>query len=702
MQAHQKMADYPGPFCQEYGITTIDLSKGAILKPTQSLKNGLVLEINKFVEEHGQNFSHLYNIIAQLNPAFSKTTVKYLKNKVSRTCEQKKSLLSKKKVPGVKNLKDLLNREFKPTVGSANQSPDEINLEKTISQIENISVCDDSVKSQNLSNYESQKLQKHSAKLENKIKEQKTTLNEIDNRIGHYSIRNVNKRDETAKKNLHLLRDSQRLNRKQEKSLEKTSSELKQCKIENSSFSAEIVQLNEKIESLNKELQTLNECVSTEKRKKISAQKYNSYVRTEMKSLKEKVTEKELQLKKLQQQKSCTDCEGRENEILELTDHVNNLMAEKVRMKNDDGSYSNEVRLCVMELSGLEVAVEKVSPVIQAISKHLFHVNLEKKDLPSSTTTQSIVDEGHFIAKSYISHQLSETENWGLHRDGTSRKKQKLLDTSVRLASRETVSLGFNRVAHETAATINSVTKEHLSELADLHSNIKTGESEEDYIKNSLKKLSYTMSDRAANEKKADTLLDEWRSEVLDNTDSHEQVHHFHCMAHVLLGFHNYICGTDLKEHESAITKEHGPLGRDVLPFFKFWSKKGTVLERALRTTSEVFGPAGNHHGVRNSWEAHCAENGVKSVIGNYRDNRFNALFQTAAEVYLHREDFITVLQNVKSNNLLVQSVLADLQSKPIMAEIQSLGLFYLQLTGPYWNMVVNDTVPYLQLYKEV
>ncbi|KAL4227406.1 hypothetical protein ACF0H5_012849 [Mactra antiquata] len=28
--------------------------------------------------------------------------------------------------------------------------------------------------------------------------------------IGHYSVRNVNKRDETSKKNLHLLRDAQR------------------------------------------------------------------------------------------------------------------------------------------------------------------------------------------------------------------------------------------------------------------------------------------------------------------------------------------------------------------------------------------------------------------------------------------------------------------------------------------------------------
>lgn len=76
-----------------------------------------------------------------------------------------------------------------------------------------------------------------------------------------------------------------------------------------------------------------------------------------------------------------------------------------------------------MELSGLEVAVENMSLVIQAISKHLFDTMLEKQDSTSSSPTQTIVDEGHFVAKSYISNQLLETSNWGLHRDGTSRKK---------------------------------------------------------------------------------------------------------------------------------------------------------------------------------------------------------------------------------------------------------------------------------------
>jgi hypothetical protein len=121
-----------------------------------------------------------------------------------------------------------------------------------------------------------------------------------------------------------------------------------------------------------------------------------------------------------------------------------------------------------------------------------------------------------------------------------------------------------------------------------------------------------------------------------------------------------------------------------------------------VKTTSEVFGPAGDHHGVRDLWEAHCADNGVKSLIGNYKDNRFNALFKTSAEIHLHRKDFINILESVKSPNLKLQAVLADLLSGILTAITQCNGLLYLKITGPLWNLMTQSTVPYLYLNKHV
>jgi hypothetical protein len=50
------------------------------------------------------------------------------------------------------------------------------------------------------------------------------------------------------------------------------------------------------------------------------------------------------------------------------------------------------------------------------------------------------------------------------------------------------------------------------------------------------------MRDLAANEHKADKLLEDWPKGVLEQCSDESQqteVLHFHCIAHVLLGFHS-------------------------------------------------------------------------------------------------------------------------------------------------------------------
>ena len=55
-----------------------------------------------------------------------------------------------------------------------------------------------------------------------------------------------------------------------------------------------------------------------------------------------------------------------------------------------------------------------------------------------------------------------------------------------------------------------------------------------------MEKLAYTMSDRAANEKTANRLLDRWKDELLNTASGRTNktlVPNFYCIAHVLLGF---------------------------------------------------------------------------------------------------------------------------------------------------------------------
>ena len=523
----------------------------------------------------------------------------------------------------------------------------------------------------------------------------------LESRIGHYSIKNVNKRDETAKKNLSFLRASERGVRQLKHALTKIETNYQNCKQQ----LAESETQNKELVGMIEELRKVKEICEQESKKKVSAQKNASYLRLELQrkrnEARENANDEINDLKALIRLKEY-EIDDMRMQIADLEDHLRT----QCNTKNEDGSYKDNIRLCVLELTGLEVAVEKISPTIQAVIKHITGSNIPKSELPNKNTVQTIVDQGHFLAKTYISERIEKCENWGLNRDGTTRRKQKILDTSVTLNSGDIISLGFNRVAHETAATINDVTKKHLLELADMHTLSSEAPNpevhKEEYVARSLQKLAFTMSDRASNEKLATKLLNDWRDETLQNFEGDvKTVHSFHCMAHVLLGFHNYLV-PDLKEKEVKIVETGGPLGRDKLPVFKTWSKKQSAVERTVRTSSDTFGPAGDHHGVRDRWEAFCSTNGLKSVIGNYRDNRFNALFQTAAEVYVHRKDFLTVLETVVTPNLKLQSVKADLQCDSIVTMLQCLGLFFTKVTGPYWTLITSGEIPYLELYPYI
>lgn len=139
------------------------------------------------------------------------------------------------------------------------------------------------------------------------------------------------------------------------------------------------------------------------------------------------------------------------------------------------------------------------------------------------STVRNIVDEGHYLAKNFIAKKIEVADNIGISRDGTTRKKEKILDTSITLSTGEVMSLGFTKVARETAEVINNVTKNQMTELAETVADADENCTKEQkkktvqFIAKSLEKLSFTMSDRASNEKLADKLLNEWRDSVLEN-----------------------------------------------------------------------------------------------------------------------------------------------------------------------------------------
>ena len=748
------MEDFLGPFCKDIGLKTQHLLTENI-NPIQvgTLKSGVILELKGYQQRNKFTDKKVVEWIKRIDRSFQDTKLSTLKSRIERLSKSKKKLEHKKTVRGCATLEQLNNEYFLPTFPTSlrtsadnllsvtsecltdveitcQQTPQQTkassNSESCVvngvlsqsppkqapsgSDTHSSNLCssvhiqtediesDHTQKLTNLLSYEIDKKEKHLNVVKRSIKQCADKLSEFKSKAGHYSVKNVNKRDETARKTRHFLREAKYTVSRQNKLLKEAKASMNEKEIEISNLSLQNAELKKAIQN-----QGITEAaVKAAESLKIRAQKSASYFKVRSRSLKKQIESDSSdtinQLKESLKKKD-DEISSLQLRIDELTEQI----YEKISTKNSDGSYTDNIRLAVIELTGLEVAVEKVSPVIQSVSK-IFGHDVELSDLPNSTTVQAIVDEGHYIAKTYIAQALGNAENWGINRDGTTRRKQKILDTSVTLDTGDVISLGFSRVAHETAVTINSITKQHMGELADTQVNHETSPAgSEDYIKRTLSNLAFTMSDRASNEKLADKLLTEWRDAVLNDCDEDQKkkVHHFHCMAHVLLGFHKYSCD-DLKIMEKSIAETDGPLGRDALPVFKMWSKKGTVLERAIRTTSDIFGPAGDHHGLRDRWEAYCVNRGIKSTIGNYRDNRFNALFQTSAEIILHREDFLEVLSTCKQPNLKLISVGADLKSDIICSMMKIFGLLFLKVTGPYWNLITSGCVAYLELYSYI
>ena len=237
------------------------------------------------------------------------------------------------------------------------------------------------------------------------------------------------------------------------------------------------------------------------------------------------------------------------------------------------------MRKCVLELLGNEVALHKVAPVIQAVSKHLFQTPLSDKDLPGRQCVNDISDEAHFLLKKFYAEKLASMDHWGFNKDGTSRKKDKIVNVSFTLEEGETLSLGFKIIARETAQAIADNAKEELSELASVHQWGNDTSDSDASLLTFLRTLTFMMSDREANEKLSNQIILEWVDECLDKTSNDRNklvIHLFYCSAHVLLGF-STDTAKQLQHLQSELEKGSTPFGRKADGQFSRYSEPFSI-----------------------------------------------------------------------------------------------------------------------------
>ena len=324
---------------------------------------------------------------------------------------------------------------------------------------------------------------------------------------------------------------------------------------------------------------------------------------------------------------------------------------------------------------------------------------MKLENLPSRSTTLRVADEGHYLIKLFYTHRIGQADNLGIKKDGTSRQKIKILDTSLTLDSGDVLPLGYKRTARETAQAITDNTTAELLELEEIHNHAYDGDI---FMPVLLEKISYIMTDRAANEKKSNEQITQWVQEELEARGLPLTViHSMNCMVHVLLGFHREAV-EETKRLQTQITSEGEKLGRDAVAFYAAF-KPEAVSSRVVRMTSELLGPNGDEKcGIQGYWRAHCRIENLKSLITDYRDNRFNGLFKGSAQIMHHLESILRMEKKLDKTNLKVKSLMHDLRDKRVISIIQAHAVTYSTVTNPFWSLMLNKDTIYLELYKYI
>lgn len=218
----------------------------------------------------------------------------------------------------------------------------------------------DSQKFSNQLTYEISRQQKKLTVLKSLVQSDKESLEHLKAVKGHFSVRNVTKRDENSKSTRQRLRSLKISYSKQKHLLETANAENRELQSRLRKYKSD----NMTLLSDNKHLKDVNH-------KKTKAQKLASYYRGI-----------------LQKYRDLDQFEKIKHELKKKQDEIDWLMNENEELKdsrlncktkNDDGSFSNDLRLCVMELFGLEVGMEKIPSAIATVSKHLFGYKFEKK-----------------------------------------------------------------------------------------------------------------------------------------------------------------------------------------------------------------------------------------------------------------------------------------------------------------------------------
>ena len=419
------------------------------------------------------------------------------------------------------------------------------------------------------------------------------------------------------------------------------------------------------------ELKRLRSRISYHESKYANKITENQTLQTENETLKEEINNLKAEISEQKQQ---FQEEREENEYLRLLINDN---APNIIKLYDEGKrqYTKETQECVYEVLSHNVTLSHVSPVIKA---SLALAGLQPDKLPSTSTINNMNIQRLMLSQKHIADELSNKHNTCLLSDETSKFGRKYEGFHVADEDGQVWVMGLRELVTKSGKDMLTTLQQVLQDIKDV-----SEDSENDVSKRLLLNIVSTMSDRAGTQVKFNSLLEDYRNEILkeDLGDAWEELTPIEQLSVSTLC--NFFCGLHVLVHiaeaaSSALLQSENASFEDNAPIldssFKKSGESGSV--RLIRTGSKAFSCGGDEkNGIHGDFSVYVQEflkeNGMSSVpIQRFRGNRFNILFTNAACIFFMSSKMHDYLNGCASNRLL-KSIQYDLLVPEYLAGVR-------------------------------
>ena len=341
--------------------------------------------------------------------------------------------------------------------------------------------------------------------------------------------------------------------------------------------------------------------------------------------------------------------------------------------------------------------LSQIEPVIRSVLKNI--ASFEVDALPKPSTLSGMLAEMKCIAYQQISDELSQHDNLTLHSDGTSKFGEHYGSYQISTES-SAYSLGLCDMLTGSADLTLLTLRQILGDL-DVVAGVGTGAGLVTKIKN-------TMSDRHIVQKKFNSLLEDYRSEILPTIisdwnqlstaeqDQLSSLNNFFCGMHVLVGMADTASSTLLQWENAHFESAVGAAAT-----IGGYTKSESGIVRLIRTTCKAMGRHGSEQsGVYQPFTTFLKANDIaRNPLAPFRGNRFNILFYDAGVIYFISSLIKKFLTEVwQTPNKLLRAVLADVQVPEFIAGCKALGLVNKIITGPLWRVVESKDLSILDM----